>query len=197
MEDDKSGTMSAPLRLLLSVIGVGAMYALGRVVRSQLTKRVGSGAAKAASGRPKLRALPSPVVAEEVVETPAEEVDPNRVMIYVPPAAVYEHARKLEYIDGLLIGIGLEVSVIIDQPGEFFGIRVEHEGEMYGTALVHFEEIPGKKGGTEVSVNVKYKHDFGVYSKAAIEAGVNKEVALYLHHLKEECEKNKQAADLV
>lgn len=188
MEEGKGESMPTVIRLLLSVVGVGAMFALGRLVRAQIDSQ-GVGV-KNAKGRPRLRALPSPAVPEEDKVEVRDEVNPNRILIHVSPVEAYDHARKLEYPEGILFGLGLQMSVIIDEPGEFFGLRVEHEGELYGTALVHFEEIPGKAGGTEVSVSVKYKHDFGVYSKKAIEEGVNAELALYLNHLKEACEKH-------
>jgi hypothetical protein len=182
MEDEQSLGMSAPMRLLISIAGVGAMFALGRFVRTMLQKRAEE--------------------ITEVVVVPVEAPMTERILIHSEPQEVYEHARRLEYFDCEMIDpvsaqlvvahegndYRFALHVIADQPGEFFGLRVEHDDELYGTCLVRFEDIPGREAGTIVSVSTKYKHQFEPGMMKTITTAVAREVDQYLHKLKDSCD---------
>jgi hypothetical protein len=181
MEKERSLGMSRPMRLLASIAGIGAMFALGRMARAALDKRTEN---------------------SDVVVRPADAPTTERILIHIEPQRVYEHARQLEYFDCEMLdptsarlvvahegkNLTFDLEVIADQPAEFFGMRVEHDGELYGTCLVRFEDVPGREPGTVVSISMKYKHEFSPDSMKTITSVVAREIDAYLHKLKDSCE---------
>jgi hypothetical protein len=189
MAKSNSGPIGTAAQLLISVVGVGAMFALGRMVARVLEKR-----------------------AEEFSVFPASFDTPvsERIIVISDPLEVYEQARRLDYFDQFLFGVdefklinpqnaqllvahnGKEYSfsleVIADQPGEFFGVRIEHDGELYGTCLVRFEQLPGREAGTIVTVSTKTKHEFPSAIQKEIADVVAREIDAYLHNLQDTCE---------
>jgi hypothetical protein len=165
------------LRLLLSALGVFAMFFAGRMVRSAWEARRVPGEA---GGSPVLK---------PVADLPAEPAEPKlleSIVIQAPTQSVYDRARGMAYFDRYLHS--LTVDVIADQPGEFLGVRVEHNGELYGTVLVRFEEMPGRNAGTQASVTTKWKHEMPPAQLYKLQPLIAQEIDTYLRHLKQECE---------
>jgi hypothetical protein len=165
------------LRLLLSALGVFAMFFAGRMVRSGWEARRLPGKAGGSVGL------------KPVADLPAEPSEPKlleSIVIAAPAQEVYDHARRMEYFDRYLHS--LTVDVIADQPGEFFGLRVEHNGELYGTVLLRFEEMPGRNAGTQASITSKLKHEMPPAQLYKLQPLIAQEIDTYLRFLKQECE---------
>ncbi len=180
--------MSGATRFWISLIGISFTFALGRVFAQAL-------------GR--LLAVPEEKMVE-IANRPTESVT-----ISADPSDVYKVARQLEYFDRFLFGVdkfnlinpstarlvvgeggneyGLHLEVIADQPGEFFALRIELNGRLYGTCAVRFDGLPGNTG-TTVSVLTKYKMRLPDGAMNAVRPVVSREVDVYLRNLKRLCE---------
>lgn len=186
--------MNGPARWLVSVIGVSAAFVAGRFVASAISR------------------MREEQLNDEVrLETPANE----SIAINAEPEQVYAIARRFDYFKQFLFGIdgielrnpsqvrllvaesghdyALDLEVIADQPGEFFGLRVEHDGKLYGTFLVRCEPAVGAHHGTVVSVATRYKIELPVALMNEIKPVVAREIDVYLGHLKEKCEEQMPA----
>lgn len=191
MQNRNSAEMNAPMRLFVSAVGIVAMFGLGRVV-AQAFRRHSDEAAEFVAP----------------VQVPVTE----SIVIRGEPDEVYEQARQLEYFDQFLFGVdefklinptnaqlvvahggheyAFRLEVIADEPGEFFGFRVEHNGELYGTCLVRFEPLVGGEMGTMVSASTKYKHQFAPDTMLLIARVVSREIDAYLRNLKDSFERS-------
>jgi hypothetical protein len=183
------------MRLLISIVGISAAFVLGRLIAGSFNNR-------------RLHVAPSAADDEnEEVElvTPAND----SVVIEGEPEEIFQTARTLEYFNQFLFGVdeiqlnnpssarlvvaqdgteyNLDLEIIAEQPGEFFGLRVEHKGLLYGTCLVRFERT-GRRALTQVSVQTRYKTVMPTEMMNDIKAVVAREVDTYLTHLKERCE---------
>lgn len=216
-EDKRSEGMSLPVRLLISAVSVGAMYGLGRLVRTKLSATPQPKGARKYLGKPKLRQIIREPEAPQVVPA-APEFD-DRVVVPGDAEDVYDQARQLEYFDQFLFGVdefklvnpgsaqlqvaaggrefAIELEIITETRGEFFGLRIESGGELYGTCLVRFEEQLTKPISTAVSVSVKYKHKFDELTQKSIEQVVSKEIHTYLHNLKSMLESREPQSESV
>lgn len=188
--------MTRTTRLLLSLLAVGGMFALGRVVARLLRSGVLDDL------------LDSTTPVEEIeLQTPLGE----EIEIYADPNTVYLNARELQYFKQFLFGVQdmetndgkaaklivtedgkqypIDLYVIADQPGEFLGFRIEYEGQLYGTCLMKFEPATVRGGGTKVTVSSKYKIQLPTPLMNEVKAVVAREIDVYLHALKEAVER--------
>lgn len=193
MQNRDSVEMNAPMRLFVSAVGIASMFGLGRVVARALRRRSEEAA--------------------EFVEPMSTQVPVTEsIVIRGEPEEVYEQARQLEYFDQFLFGVGgfrlinptsaqllvtyngheyaFRLQVIADEPGEFFGFRVEHHGELYGTCLVRFEPLVAGEMGTMVSASTKFKHQFAPDTMSVIARVVSREIDAYLRNLKDSFERS-------
>lgn len=175
-------------RLFISIVGVSLTFVLGLTVAQLMRK---------SRDRQKEGTV-------DIVNRPADSV-----VISADPNDVYRVARQLEYFDRFLIGVdkfklvnpsvaklvvteggkeyALGLEVIADQPGEFFALRIEFNGGLYGTCAVRFESLPANNG-TTVSVHTRYKVQLSEKAMSLIRPTVSREVDVYLHNLKRLCE---------
>lgn len=150
------------------------------------------------------------LVSVPVPETPTAQIKirkpDGRLFIEAPPESVYAIARRFEYFDQLfasgtnLMGenaaklivvegernFELEFYVIADSPGEFVGMRVEHEGTLYGTCLVRFDQTAGNLG-TFAEISIKFKNVTPDILPAVSESA-QRIIEHYLANLKSRCE---------
>lgn len=180
--------MNGPARWFVSLLGVGAAFALGRFVAGAIRERREDDNE------------------EVILQIPAAQ----QIKIDAELKEVYSTARRLEYFNQFLFGVDhielidlaaaklkvsangkdyeIDLQIIADQENEFFALRVEHEGVLYGTCLLRFESDP--HGGTQVSTVTRYKVQLPTPLMNDVKAVVAREVDVYLQHLKTMCEQD-------